>query len=64
MSKLSQSLFFQLVANETPKEKLQVISFHPGAVYNDEYKAFGFTPETFPYEKGTLNDLLALNMWN
>lgn len=40
-------MLFQLIALSTPVSKLQIVTFHPGVVYGDGWKAMGFTPERF-----------------
>ena len=35
------------LAQETPREKIQIVTIHPGLVYNDEWKAMGFAEEWF-----------------
>ena len=41
LSKAAAATYFQLLAQETPKEKIQIVTMHPGLVYNDYWKSFG-----------------------
>jgi hypothetical protein len=52
LTKMTATLFFQLVAQSMPVEKLQVVSFHPGLIYNDTWKSMGFGIEQF--DKGKI----------
>lgn len=47
LSKMAATLLFQVIAQNTPVQKLQVVSFHPGLVFNDAWKAAGLTPDLF-----------------
>lgn len=47
LSKLSGTLLFQLLAHDIPHEKTQIVSFHPGLVYNSYYQSLGLGPELF-----------------
>ncbi|KAK9491740.1 hypothetical protein V1508DRAFT_421139 [Lipomyces doorenjongii] len=49
LTKMAGTLLFQLIAQNVPPEKMQVISFHPGVVYNDSWKSMGLpvSPEQF-----------------
>lgn len=47
LSKLSATALFQLIALSTPVEKLQIVSFHPGLIWGDGFKAMGLTPDLF-----------------
>lgn len=40
-------MLFQLLAQHTSPEEAQIISFHPGVVYNDRWKEMGFSNELF-----------------
>jgi NAD(P)-dependent dehydrogenase (short-subunit alcohol dehydrogenase family) len=39
LSKFAATLYFQMLAQDTPREKLQVISFHPGIIFNEIWAA-------------------------
>ena len=47
LSKAAAATYFQLLAQETPKEKIQIVTVHPGLVYNDYWKSFGLPAEHF-----------------
>lgn len=47
LSKMAGTLLFQLIAQNTPPEKMQIISFHPGLIYNDTWKGMGLPPDDF-----------------
>ncbi|EXJ92365.1 hypothetical protein A1O3_00915 [Capronia epimyces CBS 606.96] len=47
LSKLSGTLLFQLLAQDAPREKVQVVSFHPGLIWNDGWKSLGLSPDLF-----------------
>ncbi|KAK9243137.1 hypothetical protein V1506DRAFT_405714 [Lipomyces tetrasporus] len=49
LTKMAGTLLFQLIAQNVPPEKMQVISFHPGLIYTDGWKSMGvpLTPEQF-----------------
>jgi hypothetical protein len=47
VSKMAATMLFQMIAANTPVEKLQIVTMHPGVVYNDGWKAMGFGPERF-----------------
>ncbi|KIN06827.1 hypothetical protein OIDMADRAFT_108095 [Oidiodendron maius Zn] len=50
-SKMTATILFQVIAQSIPAEKMQVINFHPGVVYNDAWKAMGFPPEYFDHNE-------------
>lgn len=47
LSKLAGTLMFQVIAQNTPPEDMQIVSFHPGLIYNDAWKASGLPVELF-----------------
>lgn len=47
LSKMAATLLFQVIAQNTPVQKLQIVSFHPGLVFTDAWKAMGLTPDLF-----------------
>ncbi|KAK9236925.1 hypothetical protein V1525DRAFT_419945 [Lipomyces kononenkoae] len=49
LTKMAGTLLFQVIAQNTSPKKLQVISFHPGLIYNDAWKAMSasLVPELF-----------------
>ncbi|KAL9092100.1 MAG: hypothetical protein Q9165_004533 [Trypethelium subeluteriae] len=47
LSKSAGTLMFQLIAMETPHEELQVISYHPGLLWNEYFESLGLPREKF-----------------
>ncbi|KAF2231062.1 putative short-chain dehydrogenase [Viridothelium virens] len=47
LSKMTGTLLFQLIAMETPHEELQVISYHPGLLWNEYFESLGLPREKF-----------------
>jgi NAD(P)-dependent dehydrogenase (short-subunit alcohol dehydrogenase family) len=47
LSKLSGTLLFQLLAQDIPREKTQIVSFHPGLLHNAYWQSVGAGPELF-----------------
>ncbi|KAF2831613.1 NAD(P)-binding protein [Ophiobolus disseminans] len=47
LSKFAGTLYFQILAQDQPREKLQVVSFHPGVIYNEYWKKFDVDPKNF-----------------
>lgn len=47
LTKLSGTMLFQLLAQHTSPDEAQIVSFHPGVVYNDRWKAMGLSNELF-----------------
>ena len=45
LSKMAGTLLFQIIAQDIPPEKMQVISFHPGLIWNDQWKSMGLSSE-------------------
>jgi NAD(P)-dependent dehydrogenase (short-subunit alcohol dehydrogenase family) len=47
LSKMAGTLLFQSIAQNTPVTQFQVLSFHPGLIFNDNWKSMGLTPDLF-----------------
>jgi hypothetical protein len=47
LSKLTGTLFFQCLAQDFPHERMQVVNFHSGLIYNDYWKSLGLDPDLF-----------------
>ena len=45
LSKTVGAAYFQLLAQETPQEKIRIVTMHPGLVYNEYWKAIGLPAE-------------------
>jgi short-subunit dehydrogenase len=46
-SKSAGTFFFQLLAQEIPADKVQILSFHPGVIYNSYWETFGVDKKHF-----------------
>jgi NAD(P)-dependent dehydrogenase (short-subunit alcohol dehydrogenase family) len=55
LSKLSSTLLFQLLASDIPHSKTQILSFHPGLIFNAYWGSIGGKPEWFDDEELTGN---------
>lgn len=53
LSKMSGTLLFQLIAQNNSPEKLQVVSFHPGLSYNEQWGLMGFSKDQFDNGKSS-----------
>ncbi len=53
LTKHAGQLTLQLVAQDTPAEKMQVIGYHPGAIFTDAARAHGWTEDSFAWDHGT-----------
>jgi 5,10-methenyltetrahydromethanopterin hydrogenase len=47
LTKAASTLYFQLLAQDQPREELQVVSFHPGAVFNQHWAVHGIDKKHF-----------------
>lgn len=52
LTKNAGNLFLQLVAQDTPPEEMQVVTYHPGAVLSDAARATGWTEDALPWDHG------------
>jgi hypothetical protein len=52
LSKMTGTLLFQLIALNISPKKVQVVTYNPGLVYGDGWKAMGFGPE--PFDSGEI----------
>ena len=52
LSKSSATLFVQLLANQVPVEKLQIVSFHPGTVWNSSWEEMGIPESAMTFDSG------------
>ena len=43
----------QLIAMDSPPEKMQIISYHPGAIFTDAAKSVGWKEDSFAWDHGT-----------
>ena len=43
LTKIAAAAYFQLLALHVPAEKVQITSFHPGLIWNQEWETIGFT---------------------
>ncbi|KAI1650580.1 NAD(P)-binding protein [Daldinia loculata] len=54
MTKHAGALTLQLVAYDIPPEDMQVIIFHPGAIFTEAAESQGFTKDSLPWEDVSL----------
>jgi len=47
LSKFSGTLFFQYLAQEMPHDKVQVVTFHPGLIFNETWQSMGMDKQHF-----------------
>jgi NAD(P)-dependent dehydrogenase (short-subunit alcohol dehydrogenase family) len=67
LTKLAGTVFFQYLSQETPADKIQVVSFHPGVIPNDVWKAMGIGAEHCDDGKSYSRSLFTLKyifIWN
>ncbi|KAI0489813.1 putative short-chain dehydrogenase [Xylaria cf. heliscus] len=50
LSKHAGQLMLQLIAQDTPAEKMQIVSYHPGAIYSDAAKASGWKEDDLAWD--------------
>ncbi|KAJ8124318.1 hypothetical protein O1611_g9324 [Lasiodiplodia mahajangana] len=50
LTKHSGQLLLQLIAQDTPPEKMQIVSYHPGAIYTESAKASGWAEDALPWD--------------
>ncbi|GAW12026.1 hypothetical protein ANO14919_013810 [Xylariales sp. No.14919] len=50
LTKHAGQLTLQLIAQDTPPEKMQVVSYHPGAIFSESAKASGWTEDALPWD--------------
>jgi hypothetical protein len=55
LTKASGTLAAQLIANTTPPQNMQVISFHPGMVHGVGWVEMGVTKDMLPFDDGKLS---------
>ncbi|KAE8446346.1 hypothetical protein EG329_012095 [Mollisiaceae sp. DMI_Dod_QoI] len=46
LTKIAAATYFQLLALHMPAEKVQITSYHPGLIWNQEWEAAGFTRDS------------------
>ncbi|KAI1168458.1 NAD(P)-binding protein [Nemania serpens] len=54
LTKHAGQLTLQLIAQDTPSEKMQIVSFHPGAIFTEAAKATGWTEDSIPWDNVNL----------
>lgn len=50
LTKSSGTLLIQQIAKDVTPDKLQIISFHPGLIYNAEWKRMGIKDTDLPFD--------------
>ncbi|KAI0159687.1 NAD(P)-binding protein [Xylariaceae sp. FL1272] len=58
LTKNSFQLALQLITMNTPPEKMQVISYHPGAIFTESARDKGWTENTIPWDHEKLISLI------
>jgi hypothetical protein len=53
LSKLSSTLLFQLLASDISASSTQIISFHPGLIYNEYWQSLGLPADVFDSGQST-----------
>jgi hypothetical protein len=53
LTKHACQLTLQLIAQDTPPEKMQIVSFHPGAIFTEAAEDYGWTKDSLPWDNGT-----------
>ena len=56
LSKTAGSVLFQALAENIPSEEIQIVNFHPGAIYSEAWEAMGLPPDLF--DNGEISFLL------
>jgi NAD(P)-dependent dehydrogenase (short-subunit alcohol dehydrogenase family) len=57
LTKASGTLAAQLLSNTVAKEKVQVVSFHPGMIYGEGWVTMGIAKEALPFDDGNFYTL-------
>lgn len=52
LSKMSGHLLVQKIAEEVDREKLQIVSFHPGQILSETARSAGLDENSFPFDDG------------
>ncbi|KAJ3552082.1 hypothetical protein NPX13_g11200 [Xylaria arbuscula] len=50
LTKNACHLMLQLIAMDNPPEKLQIISYHPGAIFTEAAKSVGWKEDSLPWD--------------
>lgn len=50
LTKNSGALLMQLIAKDASPENLQIVTFHPGVIYNEVFGTIGFSETDLPYD--------------
>lgn len=51
-SKNAGTMLIQMIAKDTPPEKMQVLNFHPGVVHTSAFKSAGIPEDIYPFDHG------------
>ncbi|KAI1108876.1 NAD(P)-binding protein [Nemania sp. NC0429] len=54
LTKHAGQLTLQLIAQDTPPETMQIVSFHPGAIFTEAAQATGWTEDSAPWDNVNL----------
>lgn len=52
LTKNASKLAMQQIAKDTASDEVQIISFHPGAIYTDAARRNGVTKDHYPFDSG------------
>lgn len=52
LSKMSGHLLVQKIAEEVDREKLQIVTFHPGQILSEKARSAGLDENSFPFDDG------------
>ena len=58
LTKNAMTAALQIIARDTPAEKMQVVSFHPSFVFTEAARKTGYKEDTLPWTSGKLNWIL------
>lgn len=57
LTKNAGTMLLQQIVKDVAADELQIVSFHPGVIYNDEYPKAGIQKTDLPYDDGMLSPL-------
>lgn len=50
LTKNAGTMLVQQISKDVSPEELQIVSFHPGVLYSEEFKNMGLTETSFPFD--------------
>lgn len=51
LSKAGAALFIQAIANQVPRDQLQVVTFHPGTIHGSAYDDVGIKRDALAFDE-------------